>query len=112
MKNDPFSQLGALDQKLFQPPSQVREKTELNKKPESPQTHLPVKPKDGKPVSGLEEKPASSFARKTANEQPEKYTTRLEPSMIKRVKVFAAQQEIKDYEVVKQALTEYFERNS
>jgi hypothetical protein len=55
MKNDPFSQLGALDQKLFQPPSQVREKTELNKKPESPQTHLPVKPKDGKPVSGLEE---------------------------------------------------------
>jgi len=32
--------------------------------------------------------------------------------MIKQVKVFAAQHEIKDYEVVKQALTEYFERHS
>jgi hypothetical protein len=112
MKNDPFSRLGALDQKLFQPSPHEQEKIEQINKPANPQTRLPVKPKDGKPASGLEEKPASSFARKPANEQPEKYTTRLEPSMIKRVKVFAAQQEIKDYEVVKQALSEYFEKNT
>ena len=44
-------------------------------------------------------------------EKPEKYTTHLEPSLIKKVKLHAVEKEIKDYEVVKKALLFYFDKN-
>jgi hypothetical protein len=44
-------------------------------------------------------------------EKVEKYTTHLEPSLIKKVKLYAVEKEIKDYEVVKDALLFYFEQN-
>ena len=44
-------------------------------------------------------------------EKVEKYTTHLEPSLIKKVKHYAVEKEIKDYEVVKNALLFYFEQN-
>ena len=37
-------------------------------------------------------------------EKVEKYTTHLEPSLIKKLKVYAADKEMKDYQVVKKAL--------
>jgi hypothetical protein len=44
------------------------------------------------------------------SEKPEKYTTHLEPSLIKKVKLHAVEKEIKDYEVVKKALLFYFDK--
>ncbi len=72
-------------------------------KPANPQAVLPTSPQT--------RKPAKNPLTKRDDEKPEKYTTRLKPSMVKRVKVFAAQQEIKDYEVVEKALVEYFEQH-
>lgn len=46
----------------------------------------------------------------TLEEKIEKYTTHLEPSLVKRIKVHASEQEMKDYQVVKNALLLYFEK--
>jgi hypothetical protein len=43
-------------------------------------------------------------------ERPEKYTTHLEPSMIRKLKLHAAETEMKDYQVVQKALLLYFEK--
>ena len=80
-----------------------------DKKPASPQTHAP--PPLHKKTTSLSQQPANPQAGKTPYEKPEKYTTRLKPRMIKRVKIFAAEKEVKDYEVVETALLEYFERH-
>src|SRR6266700_5347943 len=70
--------------------------------PANPQAHIPAKPLEGKPVNPLDRKPGS--------EPVEKYTTRLAPSMVRQIRIHAAQQDLKDYEVVEKALLEYFER--
>jgi len=65
-------------------------------------------------------KPANPQTRKTANQspaldsldKPEKYTTRLEPSLIKKIRIHAIEKDMKDYEVVRSALNQYFERDS
>jgi hypothetical protein len=66
-----------------------------------------------------QKKPAKPQNRKTASqspsnaaERPEKYTTRLEPSLVKKIRLHAAEKEMKDYEVVRTALNHYFERNN
>src|ERR1700730_5924322 len=59
-----------------------------------PQAHLST---NKSPVSSLE--------------KPEKYTTHLEPSLIKRVKIYATERDMKDYQVVRDALLLYFEEN-
>jgi hypothetical protein len=45
------------------------------------------------------------------SEKPEKYTTHLEPSLIKKLKIYATERDMKDYQVVKNALLLYFEKN-
>ncbi len=40
-----------------------------------------------------------------------KYTTHLTPATIKIIKVYAAQHDMKDYEVVQQALEEFLEQH-
>jgi hypothetical protein len=45
------------------------------------------------------------------SEKPEKYTTHLEPSLIKKVKLHATERDMKDYQVIKNALLLYFEKN-
>ena len=62
--------------------------------PASPQVH--------KPTSGQVDKPASPLV--------VKYTTHLLPSTIKAIKVFAAAHDLKDYEVVQAAISEYLEK--
>ncbi len=44
-------------------------------------------------------------------EKPEKYSTLLQADLIKKIKLFAAEQDIKDYKVIEIALTEYFNRH-
>lgn len=105
MQNDPFSKLGAIDQKLFQQPASPQEGL-----PASPKTRKPVNPQDGKPASPNAGKTANPQARIPVIEQVEKYTTRLEPSLVKRIKIYAAQHDLADYEVVKQVVEEYLAR--
>lgn len=94
-------------------------RAEKARKPESKQTVLPTNPQVHKPTSTQVDKSGSSFVGKSIsgalpqpiNEKPQKYTTHLNSNMVKKIKIFAVQQDIKDYEVVEKALTEYFERN-
>jgi hypothetical protein len=80
--------------------------------PSSQQTRFPANPQADKPTKPLAGKPVNPLGRKPASELVEKYTTRLVPSMVRRIKIYAAQQDMKDYEVVAKALLEYFERNT
>ena len=75
-----------------------------NKKPAKPQTLLPANP--------LTRKTANQSPAPDILDKPEKYTTRLEPSLVKKVRLHAIEKDIKDYEVVRNALNQYFERNS
>lgn len=56
----------------------------------------PTSPQIGKPVSTQVDKPTKP--------QIEKYTTHLTPATIKAVKWYALEHDLKDYEVVQQAL--------
>jgi hypothetical protein len=106
-----YSQLQKLQEELDQKekarktakPQAVKIASPQEVLPANPQTHMPEKPLVGKPAKPLDRKPVI--------EQVEKYTTRLIPSMVKRIKIYAAQQDMHDYDVVAKALIEYFERN-
>jgi hypothetical protein len=60
-------------------------------------------------------KPATLQTQKLVNQSPaafdkvEKYTTHLEPSLIKKIKLEAIEKDMKDYDVVRAALKQYFE---
>ena len=56
-------------------------------------------------ISGNHE---TSFPAHNFKEKPAKYSTLLDATLIKKIKLFAAEREIKDYEVIELALTEYF----
>src|SRR5947209_13618821 len=105
-----YSQLQKLQEELDQ-----KEKARKTAKPQavktaSPQTVFPVKPQTRLPDKPLVVKPANPLDRKPTSEHVEKYTTRLTPTMVRQIKIHAAQQDLKDYEVVEKALREYFER--
>jgi hypothetical protein len=65
------------------------------KKSTKPQTHIPLHQ-------------SSDFE---SVEKLEKYTTHLEPSLIKKLKLHATERDMKDYQVVRNALLLYFEKN-
>jgi hypothetical protein len=65
------------------------------KKPTNLQNHLPA---IQSPTIGLTEK-------------PEKYTTHLLPSLVKKIKLHAVENEINDYDVINNALLSYFDKN-
>jgi hypothetical protein len=44
------------------------------------------------------------------NEKPLKYSTLINANLIKKIKLLAAERELKDYEVIEYALKEYFEK--
>jgi hypothetical protein len=44
-------------------------------------------------------------------EKPEKYSTLMKPELTEKIKLYAAQRDIKDYEVIELALTEYFQKH-
>ena len=61
------------------------------------------------PTSPQTDKPVSTQVDKTTKPQVEKYTTHLTPATIKAVKWYALEHDLKDYEVVQQALALFFE---
>ena len=88
-------------QPVVSPPSKVQQPTKAvtqpreTKKPTKPQNRLPT---TQSPALGLIEK-------------PEKYTTHLLPSLVKKVKLHALEQDINDYDVINNILLDYFDKN-
>jgi hypothetical protein len=119
-----FDELQQLDQMPRTPPPARAEKLpspdEKARKPASGQAGKPEGPPNLLPTKPLSIVTARPQARTPIpprlstldSEIPEKYTTRLRPSMVRHVKIFAAERDINDYEVVEKALMEYFERNT
>lgn len=80
--------------------------------PASPQTVLPASPQ--KENSGRESglsskspqagKPANLQVVLSENEQVEKYTTRLEPGLVKKIKLYAVEHDMNDYDVIRTAV--------
>jgi hypothetical protein len=113
-----FDALTELDEKE----TQKLEKTPLAKSPSPPLgNNAPILPtpqaQAGKKQSADGKKPANLQTRKPTKQSPadldkvEKYTTHLEPSLIKKIKLAAIEKDIKDYDVVRAALKQYFENN-
>jgi hypothetical protein len=71
-------------------------------------TPLPEKPKEAIPQV---RKPAQLSPNPTDFEKVEKYTTHIEPSLIKKIQIEAVEKDINDYDVVRTALNQYFEKN-
>jgi hypothetical protein len=63
---------------------------------------MPTNPQNHKTTS---DSPTTSLV-----EKPEKYTTHLEPSLIKKLKMYALENDLKDYQVIKNALVDYFDK--
>jgi hypothetical protein len=88
-------------QPVVTPPSNAQLSTKAEtlpneaKKPTKPQNRLPT---TQSPTIELTEK-------------PEKYTTHISPSLVKKVKFHALENEINDYDVINNALLLYFDRN-
>ena len=76
-----------------------------------PQTQPPKSDGVKKPANPQDRKPANLSTSFDSLEKPEKYTTRLEPSLVKRIRLDAVEKDMNDYDVVKTALAQYFERN-
>jgi hypothetical protein len=72
--------------------SVVKSQSSEPKKPTKPQTRLPT----------------NQPAILDSLEKPEKYTTHLEPSLVKKLKLHATEKDMKDYQVIKKALLLYF----
>jgi hypothetical protein len=63
-----------------------------------------------KPENLKSRKPENTHSPGSLVEKPEKYSTLIEANLIKKIKIFAAERDIKDYQVIALALTEYFEK--
>ena len=72
--------------------------TQLNKEPVSPST----------PLQGHSRKPENRKARNL--EKAEKYSTQLQPSVIKKIKQYALEHDVKDYEVIQEAVNLYLDK--
>jgi hypothetical protein len=99
--------------------TQLEEKPEKKTPPHVVSSSASKQPQTQPPKSDGVKKSANPQDRKPANlstsldslEKPEKYTTRLEPSLVKKIRLDAVEKDMNDYDVVKTALTQYFERN-
>jgi hypothetical protein len=98
----------------------AKRRAEQSKEPVSHGSPPPPSEKPVVPVSQAKKAiPASMHTRAPvklsptlpAAEKVEKYTTYLEPSLVKKIKLAAIEKDMKDYELVKLALTQYFENN-
>lgn len=61
-----------------------------------------------KPVNLYGSKTVNQQDNKTTKPQVVKYTTHLKPDTVKTIKIFSVHNNIKDYQVVQEALEKYF----
>lgn len=66
-------------------------------------------PKSKKPDGKPPKRPATPSLPSASGEKPMKYSTLIDPGLIKKIKLYAAERELKDYEVIERALIAYFE---
>jgi hypothetical protein len=94
----------AIVNELEQPPTPLPDKPDTNtsKKPES------TKKKPEIMNSRIHEIPSPL---EDTNDKPQKYSTLLYINSIRKIKIFAATRDVKDYEVIELALTAFFEKN-
>src|SRR5947209_247861 len=109
-----FDSLTQLETKPTPVPPLVEEprkpETLKARKPENVKPSLPENLKTGIPESRISRIPESQKPRLQETLKAEKYSTQLPPSLIKRIKQQALEQDIKDYEVVQFALEAYLPR--
>ena len=104
-----FDALTQIDKKPVQQTSQpVQEKV---RKPANPQVDLSANPQNNLAASPQVVKSTIRHVDRSANEKAERYTTRLQPCLIKRTKRYAFEHEINDYDVVQNAIREYLEKH-
>ena len=91
------------------PPVAIPQKPENLKSgnPATLKTAIPDTLKAGKPESSLSRKQGNLKARLPENQKTEKYSTQLDPSLIKQIKQCALENDVKDYEIVQIAIQEY-----
>ena len=78
--------------------------------PEKPVQQVP-QVKKATPANQQTPKVTKLSPAQTDSEKVEKYTTHIEPSLVKKVQIEAIEKDINDYDVVRIALKEYFESN-
>ena len=83
---------------------------EIPRKPENPKTTIPDTRNSGKPEISVSRKPENLKNRLPEIKKAEKYSTQLDPSLIKQIKQCALENDVKDYEIVQLALKEYLAR--
>jgi hypothetical protein len=64
-----------------------------------------------KPEFMKSRKSESPSPRSSQPNKPEKYSTLIDSNLIRKLKVFAVEKDIKDYQVIEFALSEYFEKH-
>lgn len=64
-----------------------------------------------KPENLKSGKPEKTLSSSNNLDKPEKYSTLLNPNLVKKIKIHAAELDIKDYQVIELALNEYFKKN-
>jgi hypothetical protein len=70
--------------------------------PDFKKTRLPENLETGKPGN----------LKPRTQEKAEKYSTQLQPSIIKHIKQYALEHDVKDYEVIQEAVSDYLNKNS
>jgi len=70
--------------------------------------HKPTKPLTERSTSPLVEKPIKPQLDKATSTLVEKYTTHLRPDTIKEIKQKALDQDVNDYDIVQEALDQFF----
>src|SRR5713101_6630365 len=76
--------------------------------PDSSPVDLATSPHVDKPTDDIGDKAASQQVNRRTSPQLDRYTTYVKPGMRKLIKRTALDQDVKDYDIVIQALEEYF----
>jgi len=100
-ESTPSSRKKTTPQSVVTPPTSTQQPTKV--------TPLPrVAEKTTKPQNGFSTNQSST---PDVAEKVEKYTTHIFPSLVKKVKLHALEQDINDYDVINNALLFYFDKN-
>lgn len=75
------------------------------------QVHINKTDKQENPKAITQEKTKKSQPNQSPTDKPAKYSTLIKTELLKKIKLLAAEKDIKDYEVIDLALTEYFDKN-
>lgn len=108
-----FDALTKLDNKTLEPtPPPAPQIEQLPEPlPSSKATVISVPKEEVKKTRKIQvRKPAKTVPSDTFEDALEKYSTRIKPSLLRKIKIFAAQNDLRDYEVIERALLFFLEK--